>query len=587
MKKIFLTTLLAVCSLSIHAQFSGQGSGTEKDPYQITNADELFEMRNALSAYYIVMNDIDLTEWIAEGNSQQGWTPIGTASLPFTGTLDGNNYSIKGLFVDNPKTEAAGLFGYAKGAVVRNLGLINPKIYGGTNVGSVVGRADCTTLHHIYTIGVIVIGNENVGALAGYMLIGGNGYGITENVVVGGYIRGGQYVGGIIGRAAADNVYSTRDSQRVPKGGTIGSYSYELAYNHCSATISSEGFAGGIAGSVGGFYMYDGNGLGEAYAEPLIHDNQFVGRIITGEQVGGIVGSIEPAAFFYLSYGRYVNGEWKSIVGQPFFKITCNLVGGYLQGKNVQGVLYSLGGQYQTSVLSKNICYADTLNAEESIPMKISTVADENNYSSASTILMQRGKVVSVEPGKEQGSSLGNRILKRQSTYEGLGFDFDKRWSIKEEASFPYFTSQSKPADVSSFFGGSRAHIWGTASGTGKIYVLQGDIVYEGNILDGGWEMYLGNLNIGVKVAVVAHEYGRMPSALVEVTSESAPSAIATPGDANGDGAVDSADVTAIINFILGKPGASFNKENADVTGDGQILIDDAVQTVQLIMDAQ
>lgn len=587
MKKTILITMIAMSSMQMQAQFSGQGSGTAKDPYQITNADELFEVRNALSAYYIVMNDIDLTEWIAEGNSQQGWTPIGTSSLPFTGTLDGNNYKIKGLFVDNPKAEAVGLFGYAKGAVIRNLGFINPQMHGGTYVGSVVGRADCTILHHIFTIGAIVNGNENAGALAGYMLIGGNGYGITENVVVGGYISGGQYVGGIIGRAVADNVYSTRDSQRVPEGGTIGSYSYELAYNYCSATISSDVFAGGVAGSVGGFYMYDGNGLGEAYAEPFIHDNQFVGRIINGEQVGGIVASVAPAAFIYLSYGRFVNGEWKSIGGMPFFKITCNLVGGYLQGKNVQGVLYSLGGQYQTSVLSKNICYADTLNAEENIPLKISAVADENNYSSSSTILMQRGKVISVESGKEQGSSLGNRTLKRKSTYEGLGFDFDKRWSIKEETSFPYFTSQSTPADVSSFIGGSRAHIWGTASGTGKIYVLLGDIVYEGNILDGGWEMYLGNVTIGAKVAVVAHEDGRMPSALVEVISEGAPPAIATPGDANGDGVVDTADVTAIINYILGKPSTSFNKENADVTGDGDILIDDAVQTVQLIMNAQ
>lgn len=58
-------------------------------------------------------------------------------------------------------------------------------------------------------------------------------------------------------------------------------------------------------------------------------------------------------------------------------------------------------------------------------------------------------------------------------------------------------------------------------------------------------------------------------------------------GDANGDGAVDAADVVSIINYILGKPSSSFNNKNADTNGDGQILVDDAVGTVNLIMSNQ
>ena len=66
MKKYLLIVVMFVCSMSMQAQFSGQGSGTEKDPYQITTADELFEVRNDLSAYYKVMEDIDLSAWITE-----------------------------------------------------------------------------------------------------------------------------------------------------------------------------------------------------------------------------------------------------------------------------------------------------------------------------------------------------------------------------------------------------------------------------------------------------------------------------------------------------------------------------------------
>ena len=89
------------------------------------------------------------------------------------------------------------------------------------------------------------------------------------------------------------------------------------------------------------------------------------------------------------------------------------------------------------------------------------------------------------------------------------------------------------------------------------------------------------------RAKVFACYNGLTPSVCSKSISSSAPIITIIAGDANGDGVVDTADVTAIINYILGKPGASFNKENADVTGDGEILIDDAVQTVQLIMNAQ
>ena len=41
------------------------------------------------------------------------------------------------------------------------------------------------------------------------------------------------------------------------------------------------------------------------------------------------------------------------------------------------------------------------------------------------------------------------------------------------------------------------------------------------------------------------------------------------------------------INCILGRPAANFVRKNADINGDGQILVDDAVGTVNLIMSNQ
>lgn len=55
-------------------------------------------------------------------------------------------------------------------------------------------------------------------------------------------------------------------------------------------------------------------------------------------------------------------------------------------------------------------------------------------------------------------------------------------------------------------------------------------------------------------------------------------------GDANGDGVVDVADVVAITNKILEKPGDSFNFEAADVNADGVIDVSDVVSVVNIIL---
>ena len=56
-------------------------------------------------------------------------------------------------------------------------------------------------------------------------------------------------------------------------------------------------------------------------------------------------------------------------------------------------------------------------------------------------------------------------------------------------------------------------------------------------------------------------------------------------GDVNGDGTVTIADVTAIVNHILGKPqSGTFNEVMADTNGDGAVTIADVTATVNLIL---
>ncbi|MBQ6926160.1 MAG: hypothetical protein IJQ73_16110, partial [Kiritimatiellae bacterium] len=59
----------------------------------ITTRAELAAIANNLDGSYALGEDIDL--------DGADWTPIGSSSTPFTGTLRGNNHAIRNLFCTN------------------------------------------------------------------------------------------------------------------------------------------------------------------------------------------------------------------------------------------------------------------------------------------------------------------------------------------------------------------------------------------------------------------------------------------------------------------------------------------------------
>ena len=83
------------------------GKGTAEQPYIITSPQQLSQIRNNLSAYYELGNDIDLTESTRDGGILSlpsdtcpqgfGWESING----FNGSLDGKGHTIKGLYQKN------------------------------------------------------------------------------------------------------------------------------------------------------------------------------------------------------------------------------------------------------------------------------------------------------------------------------------------------------------------------------------------------------------------------------------------------------------------------------------------------------
>ena len=112
---------LASCTIVVSDRnpvFSG-GSGTASNPYLIATVEDLQNINYRRQAHYRLISNISL-----KGVS---WTPIGTESNPFSGSFDGNGFTIDGLTVSASNTGYVGLFGYSTGNI-NNVILTNANI---------------------------------------------------------------------------------------------------------------------------------------------------------------------------------------------------------------------------------------------------------------------------------------------------------------------------------------------------------------------------------------------------------------------------------------------------------------------------
>ena len=167
MKKLTIFCLLLSVTLAAKAQFSS-GSGSPTDPYIITDAAQLDQVRNHLSAHFRLEEDINLAEYINTNYSSNGWLPIGDNGNEFTGSFHGGGHTISGLKIDRSSTENIGLFGYLDGAEIDSLGIVDCNITGTNYVGGLVGYNDFfATIKNCYVSGNVTANDAIVGGLAG------------------------------------------------------------------------------------------------------------------------------------------------------------------------------------------------------------------------------------------------------------------------------------------------------------------------------------------------------------------------------------------------------------------------------------
>ena len=193
----------------------------------------------------ILLNDT--TNWknwetTAPANS---WTPIGSGSQPFSGTLDGDGHSVSSIYINSTEIYQ-GLVGYlGSGGTLQNLGVKASYIKGGYSVGGVCGRND-GTVTNCYNTGNVT-GNSTVGGVCGE-----NYFGTVTNCYNTGSVTGSNDVGGVCGynNRTVTNCYNTGSVEGTERVGGVCGYNYGATVTNCynTGSVTGSNDVGGLCG---------------------------------------------------------------------------------------------------------------------------------------------------------------------------------------------------------------------------------------------------------------------------------------------------------------------------------------------------
>ncbi len=297
------------------------GDGSNAAPYEICSVDQLnaiganLNTGNISYAYYKLARDINFHLKFLDIPNPLPFTMIGssisnpsyhTTSTPFSGTIDGQGFSIKGMEIKLDDTVVAsstsvsyvGFIRNASGANIKNINFYVSEIWRESstattsNVGIVAGAISAsTTIDNVHVFYSHVEGKNNVGGLVGQL----NSTSTIQNSSFReGDVSGYGNIGGIAGYASGGTIYRVLSSGEIHHNGNEsfgGAFGGLIGYADTSAyNISESHSAMDISGvsTVGGLVGYDG-------ASGIIQNSYSTGDVYAWGgvscYVGGIVGN--------------------------------------------------------------------------------------------------------------------------------------------------------------------------------------------------------------------------------------------------------------------------------------------------------
>ena len=231
---------------------------------------------------------------LATGSTPYNWIPLGNSSNQFTGTFNGNGYTVSGYTIGMSGSKYSGndvgFIGYlGSGATVENLGVSGTIYASGSYVGGVVGFNNTGTVETSYNTGS-VSGTDFVGGVVGWGCSG-----TVKTSYNTGSVSGSSYVGGVVGYnfGTVETSYNTGSvsgsvSGSSDVGGVVGFNcgTVETSYNTGSVSGSSD--VGGVVG---------GN-----CANGTVETSYNTGSVSGSSDVGGVVGFNGGAGAVEYSY---------------------------------------------------------------------------------------------------------------------------------------------------------------------------------------------------------------------------------------------------------------------------------------------
>jgi len=329
MKKLYPIFLCLIISFGFNQLLNAQtalapnvGDGSSTCPFEIENWQNLYwlsQNSDQWSKNFIQIADIDLSiasPVISSWEGGKGFSPIGSASKRFTGSYDGQNHKIKGLYINRSSYDYIGLFGFVNKATILNLKVTNADITGNNHVGILAGAIEnYCTVQNCYSSGS-ALGNNYLGGF-----IGENKGGVIENCNSSGDVTGfSDYIGGLIGfnftYATIDNCSSecvvvgnyhvgglvgqNRDVSIVKNsystgnvngslnniGGLVGtnSGSSKIIYCYSSSSVSGYENIGGLVG-----YNYKSSIVQNCYSTGSISGNIDIGGLMGENALGSYI----------------------------------------------------------------------------------------------------------------------------------------------------------------------------------------------------------------------------------------------------------------------------------------------------------
>ena len=308
------------------------GSGTEEDPYQVWDADDLNGVRDHLDAYFIQMDNVDLG--VPPYNENEGWVPIDG----FKGVYDGGNKTISNLFIDRYILyHRDGLFGelvWETGttAIFKNIHLRYINITARATVGSLI--ADCQimdpppTIDNCSVVGGVILVDRRCGGLIGSAQSGNINNCYVDNITISYRDDAAIEFGGIVGHVETYSGYPFEikncsfNGSIIPEtipsantiGGIIGSYNEannKLIYKcFCESGAYLEGDYG-IGGIVG--IIVDG-GVSNCYSRCGVEGDRDIGGLVGMNLTSGLIENCY-AAGLVLGHDAGEGGKVGGLVG--------------------------------------------------------------------------------------------------------------------------------------------------------------------------------------------------------------------------------------------------------------------------------